>query len=114
MQPVLFSTEYPTQLAASLWTREQRNVPPLLNVTKLRTRLLPPFAFDRLRHTAQHPAYKLPFGVQLEHPRTLSLNRAVHPFKSFISAACPGRLASTEATMPPLNVLMVRHTYPLV
>jgi len=115
MQPLPPSTGYPTKLPTSFQICKQE-VLPLVNTRGPRVHLPPLFAIDRLKCAVQHPAYNLPPGMQLEHPLSVPLNKAVHRFESFMSATWPSDVVvpSTEATMPPLNVLMVRHTYPLV
>jgi hypothetical protein len=108
-------TEYPTELPAA-FPIGKHEVPPLVNVTDLQAHLRLLGAFDRLKYLVQHPAEGLPSGVQREHLWVLFLNRAVHRFETFMSATWPNNVvvASTEATMPPLDVLMVWHTYLLV
>jgi hypothetical protein len=107
--------EYPTELPATFPIGKHK-VPPLVNVTDLQAHLRLLGAFDRLRYTVQHPAEGIPSGMQHEHLWVLFLNRAVYRFEAFMTAIWPNNvvIASTEATMPPLDVLMVWHTYLLV
>ena len=107
--------EYPTKLPAT-FPIGKYEVPPLVNVTDLQAHLRLLGAFDRLKYTVEHPEDGLPPGMEREHLWILFLNRAVHRFEIFISTAWPNNIvvASTEATMPPLDVLMVWHTYLLV
>jgi hypothetical protein len=108
-------TEYPTELPATFPIGEHE-VPPLVNVTDLQAHLRLLGAFDRLKYTVQHPEDGPPPGMQREHLWVLFLNRAVDRFEAFMSATWPNNVvvASTEATTPPLDVLMVWHTYLLV
>jgi len=108
-------TEYPTELPAT-FPIGKHEVSPLVNVTDLQAHLRILGAFDRLKYTVQHPEVGLPPGMGREHLWILFLNRAVHRFEAFMSAPWPDNvvLASTEATVPPLDVLMVWHTYLLV
>lgn len=85
-QPLPSSTEHPTGLPAIFPIRAD-------------LRLLG--AFDCLKYT--------PHGMQLEHPRGLFLNRPVHRFETSTAVAWPV-LASTEVTIPPLDILAVRRT----
>jgi len=114
-QPPPSYAEYPTELPTTfpIGTHE---VPPLVNVTDLQAHLRLLGAFGRLKYTVQHPVDGLPPGMQQEHLWILFLNRAVDRFEAFMSATWPNNVvvASTEATMPPLDVLMVWHTYLLV
>jgi hypothetical protein len=107
--------EYPTELPATL-PIGKHEVPPLVNVTDLQAHLRLLGAFDRLKYTVQHPAEGIPSGMQHEHLWVLFLNRAVYRFEAFMGAIWPMNvvIASTEVTMPPLDVLMVWHTYLLV
>ena len=115
MQPPPSSTKYPTELPATFAIGKHK-VPPLVNVADLQAHLRLLGAFDRLKYTVQHPADGLPPDMQSEHLWLLFLNRAVRRFEIFMSAAWPRNVvvASTESTMPPLDVLMVWHTYLLV
>jgi len=108
-------TKYPTELPAT-FPIGKHEVSPLVNLTGLQAHLRLLGAFDRLKYTVQHPEVGLPPGMQREHLWILFLNRAVHRFEAFISAPWPDNVVvtSTEATMPPLDVLMVWHTYLLV
>jgi hypothetical protein len=108
-------TEYPTELPTTFPIGEHE-VPPLINVTDLQAHLRLLGAFHRLKYIVQHPEGGPPPGMQQEHLWILFLNRAVKRFESFMSAIWPYDVvvASTEATMPPLDVLMVWHTYLLV
>ena len=114
-QPPPAYTEYPTELPTT-FPIGKHEVPPLVNVTDLQAHLRLLGAFDRLKYTVQHPDDRLPVGMQREHLWILFLNRAVQRFEAFMSATWPNNVvvASTEATMPPLDVLMVWHTYLLV
>jgi hypothetical protein len=107
--------EYPTELPATFPIGDHE-VPPLVNVTDLQAHLRLLGAFDRLKYTVQQPAEGIPSGMQPEHLWVLFLNRAVYRFEAFMAAIWPNNvvIASTEATMPPLDVLMVWHTYLLV
>ena len=114
-QPPPAYTKYPTELPTT-FPIGKHEVPPLVNVTDLQAHLRLLGAFDRLKYTVQHPDGGPPAGMQQEHLWILFLNRAVQRFEAFMSATWPSNLvvASTEATMPPLDVLMVWHTYLLV
>ena len=114
-QPPPAYTEYPTELPTT-FPIGKHEVPPLVNVTDLQAHLRLLGAFDRLKYTVQHPDGGPPAGMQQEHLWILFLNRAVQRFEVFMSATWPNNIvvASTEATMPPLDVLMVWHTYLLV
>ena len=100
--PPSFSTEYPTGLPATFLIGGPHR------------RLLRPF--DRSKHTFQHSAVDLAPRMQLEYPQALFLNKSVHRFETPMSAASPSgvAIAPTKATIPPLGVLMFRHTYLLV
>ena len=108
-------TKYPTELPATFPIGKHK-VPPLVNVADLQAHLRLLGAFDRLKYTVQHPTGGLPLDMQSEHLWLLFLNRAVHRFEIFMSATWPRNVVvtSTESTMPPLDVLMVWHTYLLV
>lgn len=108
-------TEYPTELPTT-FPIGKHEVPPLVNVTDLQAHLRLLGAFDRLKFIVEHPVDGLPPGIRREHLWLLFLNRAVHRFEIFMSATWSGDVvvASTEASMPPLDVLMVWHTYLLV
>jgi len=114
-QPPPSYTEYPTELPTT-FPIGKHEVPPLVNVTDLQAHLWLLGAFDHLKYTVQHPPEGFPPGIQQEHLWVLFLNKAVHRFESFMSATWPNNavVASTEATMPPLDVLLVWHTYLLV
>ena len=114
-QPPPAYTEYPTELPTT-FPIGKHEVPPLVNVTDLQAHLRLLGAFDRLKYTVEHPDDGLPARMQREHLWILFLNRAVQRFEAFMSATWPNNVvvASTEATMPPLDVLMVWHTYLLV
>jgi len=111
-QPPPAYAEYPTELPTTFPIGEHE-VPPLVNVTDLQAHLRLLGAFDRLKYTVQHPEDGPPPGMQREHLWILFLNMAVQRFEAFMSATWPNNavVASTEATMPPLDVLMVWHTY---
>ena len=118
-QPPLFSTEYSTVAELELPTTfpiGEHEVVPLVNVADLQAHLRLLGAFDRLKYTVQHPVGEIPANIQQEDLWVLFLHRAVHRFETFMSATWPTNVvvASTEATMPPLDVLMVWHTYLLV
>jgi hypothetical protein len=108
-------TAYPTELPTTFPIGEH-NVPPLVNVTDLQAHLRLLGAFHRLKYTVEYPDNGLPPGIQREHLWLLFINRAVFKFETFMSATWPDDVvvASTEASMPPLDVLMVWHTYLLV
>jgi len=112
MQPPPSSIEYPTELPATLPISEHE-VPPLVKVAGLQAHL---YGFGHSKYTAQHSAAELPRSMQLEYPQILSLNRPAPRFETPTSAAWPSgvAVASTKATLPPLGVLTVRHTYLLV
>ena len=114
-QPPPFSTDDPTELPANFPIGEHE-VAPLVNLEDLQAHLRLLGAFDRLKYTVQHPVGEIPANIQQEDLWALFLHRAVHRFETFMSAAWPDNVAvaSNEATMPPLDVLMVWHTYLLV
>ena len=114
-QPPPSYAEYPTELPKT-FPVGKHEVPPLVNVTDLQAHLRLLGAFDRLKYAVQHPEGGPPPGMQPEHLWILFLNKAVDRFETFMSATWPNNvvIASTEATMPPLDVLMVWHTYLLV
>ena len=109
------STEYPTKLPATFPIGEHE-VAPLVKVADLQAHLRILGAFDRLKYTVQHPVGGVPTDIEREHLWVLFLNKALDRFEKFMSAAWPKDVvvASTEVTMPPLDVLMVWHTYLLV
>ena len=108
-------TEYPTELPTT-FPIGKHQVPPLVNVTDLQAHLRLLGAFDRLKYVVEHPVDGLPASIQREHLWLLFLNRAVHRFETFMSTTWSGDfvVASTETSMPPLDILMVWHTYLLV
>lgn len=114
-QPPPFSHEDPTTLPATFPIGEHE-VAPLVNVADLQAHLRLLGAFDRLKYTVQHPVGEIPASIQQDDLWALFLHRAVHRFEAFMSATWPKNVvvASTEATMPPLDVLMAWHTYLLV
>ena len=100
--PPSFSTEYPTGLPATFLIGGP-------HLRLLRT-------FDHSKHIDQQSVVDLAPRMQPEYPQVLFLNKSVHRLETPISAAWPSgvAVAPTKATMPPLGVLTVRHTYLLV
>jgi len=114
-QPPPSSTEYPTKLPVT-FPIGKHEVAPLVKVAGLQVHLRLLGAFDRLKYTVQHPVGGMPADMEREHLWVLFLNKTLDRFEKFMSAAWPKEVvvASTEATMPPLDELMVWHTYLLV
>lgn len=103
-------TEYPTELPTTFPIGKQE-VPPLVNITELQAHLRILGAFDQLKKSVEASQY--PSGVSAW---VIFVNRAVHRFYKWLNS--PSREgvipASSEETMPPLDVLMVWHSYLLV
>jgi len=92
----------------------QKNVHPLVNITELQAHLRVLGAFDILKWKVQDQPR--PEGMSKDDAWALFVNRAVHRFYAYLQALWPSDTVqgSSEATMPPLDVLMVWHSYLLV
>lgn len=92
----------------------EKNVHPLVNVTELQAHLRILGAFDILKCKVQDQPR--PEGMSKDDVWALFVNRAVHRFYAYLQAPWPSGTiqGSSEATMPPLDVLMVWHSYLLV
>jgi hypothetical protein len=103
--PTTFPTTFPIG---------EKNVHPLVNITELQAHLRILGAFDILKWKVQDQPR--PEGMSKDDIWALFVNRAVHRFYAYLQAPWPSGTVqgSTEATMPPLDVLMVWHSYLLV
>lgn len=111
-QPPPYS-EYPTELPAT-FPIGTKNVRPLVNVTELQAHLTLLGAFDRLKRTVVEQC--LPAGMNEEQAWVVFVNKAVHRFYALLRTNWPDGLvvASSEMTMPPLDIILVWHSYLLV
>jgi hypothetical protein len=111
-QPTLYS-KYPTELPVT-FPIGKKNVQPLVSVLELQSHLRLLGAFDRLKESVveQH----LPDGMDKEQAWVVFVNKAVHRFYTLLQASWPEGcvVASSEMTMPPLDVILVWHSYLLV
>jgi hypothetical protein len=111
-QPPSYS-EYPTELPTT-FPIGKKNVPPLVNVTELQAHLKLLGAFDRLKGSVV--GQRLPEGMNKEQAWVVFVNKAVHRFYTLLQANWPDGcvVASSETTMPPLDIVLVWHSYLLV
>jgi len=111
-QPPSYS-EYPTELP-STFPIGRKNIRPLVNVAELQAHLKLLGAFDILKRSVVEQ--RLPEGLNKEQSWVVFVNRAVHRFYTLLQAnwtdGCV--VASSEATMPPLDVVLIWHSYLLV
>jgi hypothetical protein len=96
------------------FTIGEKTVQPLVNVTELQAHLSILGAFDILKWKVQDQPR--PEGMSKDGAWALFVHRAVHRFNAYLQAAWPKDTVqgSSEATMPPLDVLLVWHSYLLV
>ena len=111
-QPPSYS-EYPTELP-TIFPIGKKNAQPLINVTELQPHLKLLGAFDRLKKSIVEQ--RLPEGLDKEQAWAVFVNKAVHRFYTLLQAKWPDGcvVASSETTMPPLDVLLIWHSYLLV
>ena len=111
-QPPSYS-EYPTELPPT-FPIGRKNVRPLVNVTELQAHLRLLGAFDSLKRSVVEQ--RLPEGLNKEQAWVIFVNKAVHRFYTLLQTnwldGC--MVASSEATMPPLDVVLIWHSYLLV
>ena len=105
--------EHPTQVPTTFPIGE-KNVHPLVNITELLAHLRILGAFDILKWKVQDQPR--PEDMSKDDIWVYFVNRAVHRFYAYLQAPWPSDTiqGSSEATMPPLDVLMVWHSYLLV
>jgi len=111
-QPPSYS-EYPTELPLA-FPIGSKEVQPLVNVTELQAHLKLLGAFDILkRSVGEQP---LPEGMDKEQAWVVFVNKAVHRFYTLLQANWPDGcvVASSETTTPPLDVVLIWHSYLLV
>ena len=91
-----------------------KNVLPFVNITELQAHLRILGAFDILKWKVQDQPR--PEGMSKDDAWALFVHRAVYRFYAYLQAEWHGGAiqGSSEATMPPLDVLMVWHSYLLV
>ena len=108
-----FYAEYLTQVPTTFPIGE-KNVHPLVNITELQAHLRILGAFDILKWKVQDQ--RRPEGMSKGDIWVFFVNRAVHRFYAYLQAPWPSDTiqGSSEATTPPLDVLMVWHSYLLV
>jgi len=111
-QPPSYS-EYPTELPAT-FPIGMKDVQPLVKVTELQAHLRLLGAFHRLKTTVVEQC--LPWCMNEEQAWAVFVNKAVHRFYALLQADWPDgcAVASSETTMPPLDVILVWHSYLLV
>ena len=106
-------SEYPTELPTT-FPIGKTNVRPLVKVAELQAHLRLLGAFDWLRQSVSEQ--RLPEGMNAAAAWDVFVNKAVDRFYSLLEADWPDKcvVASSEATMPPLDVILVWHSYLLV
>ena len=106
-------SEYPTELPTT-FPIGKTNIRPLVNVPEVQAHLRLLGAFDRLRRSVVEQ--RLPEGMNAAAAWDVFVNKAVHRFYSLLEVDWPDgcAVASSEATMPPLDVILVWHPYLLV
>ncbi len=111
-QPPSYS-EYPAELPPT-FPIGMKNVQPLVNVTELQAHLKLLGAFDGLKRGVVEQ--RLPEGMNKEQAWVVFVNKAVHRFYTLLQANWPNGcvVASSEMTMPPLDVVLIWHSYLLV
>ena len=104
-------TQVPTEFPIG-----EKTVHPLVNITELQAHLRILGAFDILKWKVQDQPRPHPDRMTKDDIWALFVHRAVHRFYAYLQAPWPSGTiqGSTEATMPPLDVLMVWHSYLLV
>ncbi len=87
---------------------------PLVKIAELQAHLRILGAFDILKWKVQDQLR--PEGMSKDDIWVFFVNQAVHRFYAYLQAPWPSNTiqGSSEATMPPLDVLMVWHSYLLV
>lgn len=105
--------EYPTELPAT-FPIGKKSVQPLVTVTELQAHLRLLGAFYRLKRTVVDQC--LPAGVNKEQAWVIFVNKAVHRFYALLQSNWPDGsvVASSEVTMPPLDIILIWHSYLLV
>jgi hypothetical protein len=91
----------------------KQNTVPVVNVEDLKAHLTVLGAFSKLKENVHH----MTGGLNIDKDRAwvVYINRAVHRFNTFMGTEWPnGFQGWTEETTPPLDVLMVLHSYMLV
>ena len=111
-QPPSYS-EYPTELPPT-FPIGKKKVQPLVNVTELRAHLKLLGAFDSLKRSVVEQRF--PEGMNEEQAWVVFVNKAVHRFYTLLLATWPDGcvVASGETTMPPLDIVLIWHSYLLV
>lgn len=104
---------YPTELPAT-FAIGKRDVPPLVNVTELQAHLTLLGAFEKLKRDILLGDTEVTRRSKDE-AWVVFVNRAVHRFYKLLETPWPTTIvASSETTMPPLDILLVWHSYLLV
>lgn len=112
IQPPPVYQAYPTQLP-ELFRVVYVNTAPLVNVMELQAHLVLLGAFDRLKAEVQNQ----PTGVAVydkELAWVVYVARAARRFEVYLNGPYPDVRITREANVPPLDVLMVWHSYLLV
>jgi hypothetical protein len=91
----------------------KQNTVPVVNVEDLEAHLTVLGAFSKLKENVHHMTGGL--DIDKDQAWVVYINRAVHRFNTFMGTEWPnGFQGWTEETTPPLDVLMVLHSYMLV
>lgn len=106
-------TEYPTELPVDFPIGQQKTAP-LVNVTELQAHLRLLGAINKLQEDVKSQADGVAATNQ-DLAWVVFVNRAVYRFYAWAGAQWPALPpGSSEVSIPPLDVVMVWHTYLLV
>ena len=106
-------SEYPTHLPDN-FPIGQYKIQPLVNVTELQAHLRLLGAINKLREEVQSQENGVA-ATNKDLAWVVFVNRAVHRFYAWASSSCsPGSSGLDETVIPPLDIIMVWHSYLLV